>query len=56
VNRTTRRPDDGKTTLFEQGTLVPADLPPVYPKPLFDCIGIALFALVMGMQKLRKEG
>ena len=28
----------------------------VYPKPLFDYIGIALFALVIAMQKLRKTG
>ncbi|MHB8909874.1 MAG: TRAP transporter permease [Syntrophales bacterium] len=44
-----------KTTLFERCMLIVAGLLLVYPKPLFDYIGIALFALVMAMQKLRKE-
>jgi TRAP transporter 4TM/12TM fusion protein len=43
-----------KTTLFERGTLILAGLLLVYPKPLFDYIGIALFALVIVMQKMRK--
>ena len=43
-----------KTTPFERYTLILAGLLLVYPKPLFDYIGIALFALVMAMQKLRK--
>ncbi len=43
-----------KTTLFERGALILAGLLLVYPKPLFDYLGIALFALVMAMQRLRK--
>jgi TRAP transporter 4TM/12TM fusion protein len=43
-----------KTTLFERCTLILAGLLLVYPKPLFDYIGIALLALVIVMQKLRK--
>ncbi|MDA8124000.1 MAG: TRAP transporter fused permease subunit [Deltaproteobacteria bacterium] len=43
-----------KTTPFERYTLILAGLLLVYPKPLFDYIGIALFALVMAVQKLRK--
>jgi len=43
-----------KTTLSERCTLILAGLLLVYPKPLFDYIGIILFALVMLMQKLRK--
>jgi TRAP-type uncharacterized transport system fused permease subunit len=45
-----------KTTVFERGTLILAGLLLVYPKPLFDYIGIALFALVIAMQRLRKTG
>ncbi|OIP93598.1 MAG: C4-dicarboxylate ABC transporter permease [Syntrophobacterales bacterium CG03_land_8_20_14_0_80_58_14] len=45
-----------KTNLFERCTLILAGLLLVYPKPLFDYIGIALFALVIGMQKMRKTG
>jgi TRAP transporter 4TM/12TM fusion protein len=45
-----------KTTLFERGTLILAGLLLVYPKPLFDYIGIALLALVIAMQKMRKTG
>ena len=43
-----------KATLFERGTLIRAGLLLVYPKPLFDYVGIALFPLVMAMQRLRK--
>ena len=43
-----------KTTVFERGTLILAGLLLVYPKPLFDYIGIALFALVIATQRLRK--
>jgi len=43
-----------KTNLFERLTLILAGLLLVYPKPLFDYIGIALFTLVIVMQKLRK--
>jgi TRAP transporter 4TM/12TM fusion protein len=45
-----------KTNLFERCTLILAGLLLVYPKPLFDYIGIALFALVIAMQKMRKTG
>ena len=44
-----------KTTLFERSALILAGLLLVYPKPLFDYIGIALFALVIAMQKLGKR-
>ena len=40
-----------KKTLFERCTLILAGLLLVYPKPLFDYIGIALLALVIAMQK-----
>ena len=43
-----------KTNLFERGMLILAGLLLVYPKPLFDYIGIALFALAIVTQKLRK--
>ncbi|MDP1992399.1 MAG: TRAP transporter fused permease subunit [Syntrophales bacterium] len=43
-----------KTTLFERYALILAGLLLVYPKPLFDYIGIALFTLVMAMQRMRK--
>ncbi|MFH2121648.1 MAG: TRAP transporter fused permease subunit [Pseudomonadota bacterium] len=43
-----------KTNLFERCTLILAGLLLVYPKLMFDYIGIALFALVIVMQKMRK--
>jgi TRAP-type uncharacterized transport system fused permease subunit len=44
-----------RTNLFERCTLILAGLLLVYPKPLFDVIGIALFALVIATQKMRKR-
>jgi TRAP-type uncharacterized transport system fused permease subunit len=44
-----------KTTSLERWLLIIAGLALVYPKPLLDYIGIALIALVVVMQKLRKE-
>lgn len=45
-----------KTNLFERCTLILAGLLLVYPKLMFDYVGMALFALVIVMQKLRKTG
>jgi TRAP transporter 4TM/12TM fusion protein len=42
-----------KTTLFERLALIVAGLLLVYPKALFDYIGIAIVVLVLTMQKLR---
>jgi len=44
-----------KTTALERWLLIIAGLALVYPKPLLDYIGIALIAVVIVMQKLRKE-
>jgi TRAP-type uncharacterized transport system fused permease subunit len=44
-----------KTTSLERWLLIIAGLALVYPKPLLDYIGIALIAVVIVMQKLRKE-
>jgi len=41
---------------FERSILILAGLLLMYPKPLFDYVGIALFALVIVIQKLRKTG
>ena len=41
---------------LERWLLIIAGLALVYPKPLLDYIGIALIAVVIVMQKLRKEG
>ncbi|MDI6725987.1 MAG: TRAP transporter fused permease subunit [Smithellaceae bacterium] len=43
-----------KTSLFERCTLILAGLLLMYPKPLYDYVGIALFSLVILIQKLRK--
>jgi len=43
-----------RTTWIEQGMLIVAGLALVYPKPLFDAIGIALVALVLAVQFLRR--
>lgn len=43
-----------KTSLIERGILIVAGLLLMYPKPLFDYVGIALFSLVILTQKLRK--
>ena len=42
-----------KTTAFERWLLILAGLALVYPKPLFDYVGIALFALAILLQKIR---
>jgi TRAP-type uncharacterized transport system fused permease subunit len=44
-----------KTTVFERWLLIVAGFALVYPKALFDYIGIALIVAVIVMQKLRKE-
>jgi TRAP-type uncharacterized transport system fused permease subunit len=44
-----------KTTLFERLALIVAGLLLVYPKALFDYIGIAIVVLVLTMQKLRRN-
>ena len=43
-----------KTTAFERWLLIVAGLALVYPKAIFDYIGIALIVVVVAMQKLRK--
>ena len=43
-----------RTTALEQAMLVVAGLALVYPRPLFDAIGIGLFALVLILQYLRR--
>ena len=43
-----------RTTALEQAMLVVAGLALVYPRPLFDAIGIGLFALVLVLQYLRR--
>jgi TRAP-type uncharacterized transport system fused permease subunit len=43
-----------KTTFFERSMLIVAGLLLVYPKPMFDYIGITLFAVVIALQKIRK--
>ena len=43
-----------RTTALEQAMLVVAGVALVYPRPLFDAIGIGLFALVLVLQYLRR--
>jgi TRAP transporter 4TM/12TM fusion protein len=43
-----------RTTLPEQAMLVVAGLALVYPRPLFDLVGVGLFALVVALQYLRR--
>ena len=45
-----------KTTAFERWLLIVAGIALVYPKAMFDYVGIALIVVVVTMQKLRKEG
>jgi TRAP transporter 4TM/12TM fusion protein len=44
-----------KTSLPERWMLIIAGLMLVYPRALFDIVGLVLFAAVIGLQKLRKE-
>jgi TRAP transporter 4TM/12TM fusion protein len=44
-----------KTTFYERLMLIVAGLALVYPKPLYDIIGFGLMALVIVLQKLRKD-
>src|SRR5712691_2971907 len=44
-----------RTTWIEQGMLIVAGLALVYPKALADAVGIALVALVLAMQFLRRD-
>src|SRR5437879_3133292 len=44
-----------RTTWVEQGMLIVAGLALVYPKALFDAIGIALVAFVLVLQYLRRD-
>jgi TRAP-type uncharacterized transport system fused permease subunit len=44
-----------RTTLIERWLLIIAGLALVYPKPLFDYIGLALIIVAIGLQKLRAE-
>jgi TRAP transporter 4TM/12TM fusion protein len=44
-----------KTTFYERLMLIAAGLALVYPQPLYDIIGFGLLAVVIGLQKLRRE-
>ncbi len=44
-----------RTTWIEQGMLIVAGLALVYPKPLYDAVGLALMALVVVLQLLRRD-
>jgi len=44
-----------RTTWIERWMLIAAGLALVYPKALFDAIGIALMAVVFGIQLLRRR-
>jgi TRAP transporter 4TM/12TM fusion protein len=44
-----------RTNRIEQGMLIVAGLALVYPKALYDVVGIVLVALVLGMQFLRRD-
>jgi TRAP-type uncharacterized transport system fused permease subunit len=44
-----------RTSTFEQAMLVAAGLALVYPRPLFDAVGIALFVVVLVLQYLRRR-
>jgi TRAP transporter 4TM/12TM fusion protein len=43
-----------RTSTFEQAMLVVAGLALVYPRPLFDAVGIALYVVVLVLQYLRR--
>jgi TRAP-type uncharacterized transport system fused permease subunit len=43
-----------RTSALEQGMLVLAGLALVYPRPLFDAVGLALFAAALVLQYLRR--
>ena len=45
-----------KTKGIERWLLIIAGLALVYPKALFDYIGLALIAVAIAMQKLRRDG
>jgi TRAP transporter 4TM/12TM fusion protein len=44
-----------KTALYERFMLIVAGLALVYPQPLYDIVGFGLLALVIVLQKLRKQ-
>jgi TRAP transporter 4TM/12TM fusion protein len=44
-----------RTTLPEQAMLILAGLALVYPRPLFDAVGVGLFAVVLALQLLRRS-
>jgi TRAP-type uncharacterized transport system fused permease subunit len=44
-----------RATWAEQGLLILAGLALVYPRPLFDAVGIGLFAAVLVLQLLRRS-
>jgi TRAP transporter 4TM/12TM fusion protein len=44
-----------KTTFYERIMLIAAGLALVYPEPLYDIVGFGLMALVIVLQKLRKD-
>jgi TRAP-type uncharacterized transport system fused permease subunit len=44
-----------KTTFYERIMLIGAGLALVYPELLYDIIGFGLLAVVIGLQKLRRE-
>jgi len=44
-----------KTTLYERIMLIVAGLALVYPQPLYDIVGFGLLAIVIVLQKLRKD-
>jgi TRAP-type uncharacterized transport system fused permease subunit len=43
-----------RTTKLEQAMLIVAGLALVYPRPLFDVIGVGLFLIVLVLQYLRR--
>jgi TRAP transporter 4TM/12TM fusion protein len=45
-----------KTTFYERIMLIVAGLALVYPEPLYDIVGFVLIAVVILLQKLRKDG
>jgi TRAP-type uncharacterized transport system fused permease subunit len=45
-----------KTTVLERWLLIVAGLALMYPTEFLDYVGIALFAVAIVLQKLRKEG
>jgi TRAP transporter 4TM/12TM fusion protein len=44
-----------RTNLIEQAMLIAAGLALVYPKPLYDVVGLVLFVLVFAMQLARRD-